>query len=80
MEVVNFRPQRTANSVLALFDIDLECGLRLLNWRLHRAADGVLTSYPPTAKGGTPSAKAPLTVREAITAAAAGHMNTAGAL
>ncbi len=75
MNITNVRPQPGGGGILALFDIEVAQDFRLLNWTLKRASDGVWTSYPPTAKSGTPSAKAPLHVREQITAAAVATLN-----
>ena len=73
MNITNLRPAGAGGTV-ATFDIEVAPGLRLLNWTLKRAANGGWASYPPTAKGGTPSAIAPLAVREEITAAAVSQL------
>lgn len=75
MNISNLRRQPGSGGVVALFDIEVAPEIKLLNWALKRASDGVWTSFPPTARSGTPSAKAPLHVREAITAAAAATFN-----
>jgi len=69
MHITNLRPTPGAGGAVALFDIDIAPGLRLINWQLRRAGHGFHT-FPPRVGNGPPAVITEASTREIITAAA----------